>query len=558
MAQTVTPRFAVSAALLSALLAVTIIVGAVLRLWFAVRLSPHVDEAASILAAHAVAEHFLPILPSGTVYFQGYTLSLILTPFVWLGHGGLDDLLLMRLVSVAAGTGAIYLTYRLARTATGRYSVAMLAALFLAIDPMSVQWSGHVRMYALLQLIVVALGWTFAVAVRDGMSARRAAPIVALAWAAVLTHVGAAIVVAALLSSIMVVYRMDAWRCRSARATIVLSGMAPVALLLANRLLAPESAVESGDAASTGLWFVGNSQVQLFGLLDHRSMGDLLSLAQLPHVSFWLVPAVIVVLGSVVAGVVMFRGLAGGNGRGPVLMDPRAGQFIILTCWLTAFAFLLFSKAVAGRYVMHIQPFGYILIAALVVWLVDMFAVQWSLPGLVPGVLTGSVIVALLLMLLGVRVAWRFEHPVMNADYHAAARYVEAHHDPGQPVIVALPPPLYLGMEEEDHGDIVFLAGPAGGDRARDYSRVTTTGERIDYWIGAHTIVSANDLRQALVQHPDALVVVDWYRLTADGIYRGEIENVIRQMTDTVYQGPGGVLVLVPKPPQFGPHPQDD
>ncbi len=544
-----------TSALAVALLAVTLMLGATLRLWAAIRLSPHVDEAASILAAHAVADRLLPILPSGTVYFQGYTLSLILTPFVWLNHGGLDDLHLMRLISVAAGTGAVYLTYRLAHTVTGRHTVAMLAAFFLAIDPMSVQWSGHVRMYALLQLIVVTLGWAFAAAVQDGMSSRRVVTIVILAWAAVFTHVGAAIVVVALLGSIVVVYRMDALRRGPLWAAMVLSGMAPVALLVANRLLAPESAVESGDATSAGLWFVGNSQVQLFGLFDHRSMGDFISLVERPQVDFWFVPMVIVASSSILAGLVMSRRDPRGEAPYPALMNAAAGRFMLLTCWLTIVAFLLFSNAVAGRYVLHIQPFGYILAAALLVWLVDMFAVEWSLPGIVPGVLASGVIAALILLLLGERVAWRFEHPVINADYHAASRYVEEHHEPGQPVIVALPPPLYLGLDEGGRADIVFLAGPAGGARARDYSRVTPNDERVDYWVGAPTIQSPEELRQVLLRYPDAMVVVDWYRLTADGIYRGEIENVIREMTEPVYQGPGGVQVLQLAP--IGPELED-
>src|SRR5690606_15397841 len=54
--------------------------GGILRLIAAHTLTPHVDEGASLLAAHAVAERGFPILPSGTVYTQGATLSYLTAP----------------------------------------------------------------------------------------------------------------------------------------------------------------------------------------------------------------------------------------------------------------------------------------------------------------------------------------------------------------------------------------------------------------------------------------------------------------------------------------------
>ncbi|MGH2557445.1 MAG: hypothetical protein ACRDJH_00160, partial [Thermomicrobiales bacterium] len=79
-----------------------IVVGAILVVGFLVRLSaadhlgPHIDEAASVMAAHMVAERGLPIFPSDIPYTQGATLSYALAPFVALGFGDLDDLYAMR------------------------------------------------------------------------------------------------------------------------------------------------------------------------------------------------------------------------------------------------------------------------------------------------------------------------------------------------------------------------------------------------------------------------------------------------------------------------------
>ncbi len=100
-------------------LAVILAIGLLMRLTASERLSPHVDEPASVLAAHMVAQRGVPILPSGTLYLHGATLSYLLAPLVWLGFGDLEDLAALRLVSVVAGLVAVFLTYRIGHLVTG-------------------------------------------------------------------------------------------------------------------------------------------------------------------------------------------------------------------------------------------------------------------------------------------------------------------------------------------------------------------------------------------------------------------------------------------------------
>jgi predicted membrane-bound dolichyl-phosphate-mannose-protein mannosyltransferase len=172
----------------------------VLRLVASRTLTPHVDEAASVLAARVVSEQFIPILPSGNVYFQGFTLSLALAPLAWLGLADLDHLALLRLVSVVAGTAAIVLAWRLALYVTRNPLVALGAALLVALDPLSVQWSGHVRMYALLQLASFGLAWIWIDVMGERATNRRLALGVLLGWFAVFTHSGASLSAARLSS----------------------------------------------------------------------------------------------------------------------------------------------------------------------------------------------------------------------------------------------------------------------------------------------------------------------------------------------------------------------
>jgi hypothetical protein len=143
-------------------------------------------------------------------------------------------------------------------------------------------------------------------------------------------------------------------------------------------------------------------------------------------------------------------------------------------------------------------------------------------------------------------VTWRLQHPVVHPDHHAAMAYVAERHQPGQPVIVALPAVGYLAMDVEDHDDLHFLAGEQDQSRARRYTRTTSDGRLIDYWVGAHAMVNPEQLRIFLRQHPDAWVVVDRERLTEDWAYGGVVEDVLRESTTPVATTSGGGLVLRP------------
>src|SRR5687768_4006380 len=77
-----------------------VLAGFLLRLSAAQRLSSHVDESASIMAAHMVADKGVPLFPSGTLYLQGATNSYLLAPMIKLGYGGLNHLTELRMLSV--------------------------------------------------------------------------------------------------------------------------------------------------------------------------------------------------------------------------------------------------------------------------------------------------------------------------------------------------------------------------------------------------------------------------------------------------------------------------
>jgi len=167
--------------------------GLAVRLVAARRLSFHVDEQFSLLAAQAVATRGLPLLPSGVPYLHGATLSYLLAPLVRFGVGDLSDLRPFRLVSAVIGALTVVLAYGLTQDLLRVPWAALLAAVPVALDPLGVQWAAHVRMYALLQALVLALLWTFLRMIRDGPTRGRGVALAMAFWAATFTHLEVAL-----------------------------------------------------------------------------------------------------------------------------------------------------------------------------------------------------------------------------------------------------------------------------------------------------------------------------------------------------------------------------
>jgi hypothetical protein len=61
--------------------------GLAMRLAYMLHGHPFVDEFTSILAAQAILQHGLPILPSGLFYEHGLLFSYLITPWVGLAAG---------------------------------------------------------------------------------------------------------------------------------------------------------------------------------------------------------------------------------------------------------------------------------------------------------------------------------------------------------------------------------------------------------------------------------------------------------------------------------------
>ena len=517
-----------------------VVIGFLARLLAALSLTPHVDEPSSLLAAHAVAERGLPILPSGTVYFQGATLSYLLQPFLWLGLGDLGDLTAMRLLLVVAGTITLYLCYRLGQLVSGDARVGIVMAALVAIDPLSVQWSGHLRMYGVLQALTAGLAWVYVLLLTRGPSRRRIVLVVLLYWAAVFTHVGAALLGPAMALAAAIIYRRSLFRQGALLVTLALCAMAPLTLMTLNTTLGTASVAprDQERASSDVLTFVGDNL--LTPLARFKVSPEEWGWTAPFHASnlYWLIPGLIVAVSTLYGGRRLLQ-----NGREHRIDLMRNGAIMLLALyWLPLVGVGVFTVSPKERYLLNVHSLGYLFVAFLMVQLTS--RLLGARRGKARLVAHGATL--LVVLALGTSLVWRLENPVVHPNHNAAMAYTTERHQPGQPVIVALPPVAWLSLDSRNHDDLSFLAGSQDQSRAERYTRWDEDGELVDYWVGVNAIVSSDDLRVMLLEHPEAWVVVDDERMGAYWAYEGPIEQVLRDMTVPVYEEPGGAMVLRP------------
>src|SRR5262249_49436287 len=138
--------------------------------------------------------------------------------------------------------------------------------------------------------------------------------------------------------------------------------------------------------------------------------------------------------------------------------------------------------------------------------------------------------------------------PVMGSDYVKIAQYVAARHKPGEPVFVSIPTQAYLALGSRN--DLIFISSPLDRARAQRYSRLTSDGRYVDYWVGVRSIVSTGQLCQALLSSPNLWMLVDGSRLSADWAYLGDMATVINGLTYIRFYDTSGAMVrrLAPAP----------
>lgn len=519
-----------------------VLAGFVLRVSAARRLSPHVDEPASILAARMVAERGVPLFPSDVLYLQGTPLSYLLAPLAWFGALDLDHLFLARIPSLVAGSIAIWLTYQIGSLLTTARWPALLAAALLAVDPQSVQWSGHVRMYGLLQALTLAVILCFLLELGDNETGRgrrrRLAAMVALFWVACFTHILAALLWPGLaLAAIVIAGRSLLDRRRDLARALVACAVAPLVVVALNGLVAALGDAIGGGSGGAG--FVGDQ------LIDVSRIAD-------PYLTAWsglfargALPGLIPTLLTLLIGIAIGQVLLAAHG----MMTERERQrltAVLLAYGLPILLVAALTSEPQPRYLVQIHPLGFVL-AATALGLIARASLNSTVGRqLLAG--GGIAVLAAMLVYHSVDGVWnRLANPVVDPDHIAALRFVAEQRRGDQIVAVAFPSTAYLALDGRD--GVRFLAGPEGHNRVKRYTRSDGRGDRIDYWIGAPAVTSTAELCGLIRDHPDSWLVVDRLRLQMPWAYVGPFADVLTGATREVHTATGGALVLRPLPP---------
>jgi hypothetical protein len=480
---------------------VATVIGAILRCFAVVRVGQHIDEAASAMAAVCTATSGVPVFPSGVLYLQGASLSYLLAPALRLGLDPVSAW--VRVVPLIPGCLSVPLAWWVGRR-LGLGWVALLAAAWLALDPLSVEWSAHLRPYALIQLTTLVAVGAFA-SIRDG--ARW--PIV-LFWAAMLlgvfTHIGIALLLPALALATVLTAPRDLTRW----VALVGAGAPPLVLLAINKLYGVSSA---GDAPPAAMSFVGNHLVSTSTLWS-------------PDFHGW-------------TQLYASQGLAGvvAMSVGVLLATAAARDRWVLAIY--GIPVLLVSALTTeqmGRYLLLIAAFGWMVVALAVERVVT-----WHWPD--PASPWGRRILAAIAVGIAVMNASGlyslFRKPAVDPDYGKMFEVVVERRQPDEPVIAAMTTAVWLRQGGSGAG-LWFLAGPASGPRAKRYTRPKMAG-RVDYWAGVPAITSAAQLCNALKGAHRPWVIMDEGRLQY--AFDGAMGDVLRGATRVVWRGTGGGLV---------------
>jgi hypothetical protein len=513
----------------SLILLVVLGIGLGIRLWAAKHISPHVDEPASLLPAYMITERGWPQLPSGAPYLQGATLSYILAPLIKFNHVTIDHFRPLRLVTVAFGTGVIYFSFRLGVAMTRRVWIGLCVAALIAIDPISVEWSAHVRMYAPLEMLAVVLTLLFYQAIIKEPSRKLLAGIGIVFWLAIFTHIAIALFLPPMALIALYVYRDRLWKDRKDVVICgILCGIAPITLTVLNGVLGSHrgASTSGGDFS-----FVGDHLVDL-----HRIFT--------PSLSAW---TQLFAKGNLSGVMPFFFFLANGLLIGGYYLWRQSGRqesnerlgvtTLLLLNWLSVGIVAAFTIEPQGRYLIHVQPLGFLIFIMGAREFIKA-AKGFPLRTLRGGALRFAAVGLVLLQFINVRsgMDYLFNHPVVDNDYVSAAVYVEARRKPGEPVISALAQITYVTFRSTDN--IYWLAGQTGNDRSTRYIYHWPDGTDRDFWLGVPAISGSANLCSVLYQSPGAWILIDATRLNTSWGFRGNMATIITGAADVKFTGP--------------------
>jgi hypothetical protein len=516
-----------------------------LRLFAVWRLLPHIDEPASLLATKMVAERGYPLYPSHVLYLQGAVFSYLGAPLVWLFDDPFHLLRAERLLNLAITVMIVPLSMKFVRYLTGSLAAALLAGLLVACDPNLIFWSAAIRPYGLLSLETLAVLYCFAKLVIEGATVRigpvRVVTILPILCAlGVFTHIGFCFLIAPLAIAAVLIWKRSLLGANRAILISAAISLLPLPVFL---LLGRVVGIGNGTGSSgIGESFVGSHLLRKarFTSPDFQVWTENFSLIRVRFPE--ILPLAIELLSLVLLVLVLARWRRSGAPRDRVIVT------VLLAHWgIIAIAAIVLSAEPAGRYVTQVLALGSIVLT-LACWVLWNSARRPETQRL-----ARVAAIAIAILLIGQSVlnaSWRIDYPGADPNYLATTQWTAQQLQPGQIVIIAVPPAAEFGFSTATlDNDMYFLAGPADGPRTRRYIKTMPDGEPGDYWLGLPPIASLITLCSVLKDHANnGWILVDRQRLRAKWAYRGDFNTVIQGSTERLYQTPRGTYVLFIRP----------
>ncbi len=481
------------------LLSVATGAGLCLRLAYLHTISLHVDEFISLLAIRGVLQHGYPLLPSGTLYEQGLLFS-YLNALV-LGVLGFDATV-GRALSLIISVITIPLLYYVGKRLFSA-PVGLIAATLVAVSPQAIAWGGRVRMYALLQLLVLLSVWFLWRGAIEEDDAR-------YRWLAILCYLGALFThpVSVLLFPALVLSLLLLRGPRDLlKPGFTLEAVVPLCGILATFLLKKVGQPGQLEALAQARPYLAPSLDIAAGfrpLAPFFASGEQLPLVVLAIVGFLILLMVITVR------------IRSGTVQKPLEPDFRALLFLytILGATLFEMVFLVGPTWRDVRYIFMVTPLWLLVASWMAVfafgWLGRRLerirpAWMWDRPKTEP--------ISWLWTCLLVAGAFLLFLPAANAavskqewGYDLAFEYLREHWREGDTVLTIVPFACELYLPECDY----YASG-----RAFEEYVFERNGVLVDRWVGAELLDSADQLDSVLRSSSRAWFVVDGWRLAA-------------------------------------------
>lgn len=501
-----------------ALVTLVIVLAFGLRLSYAIRTNPFVDEFTSVWAGKLILQQGVPVTPAGVLYNRGLVFSYLeAISMALLGSSKLAT----RLPSIIVGVVSVALVFHVGKRLFSS-PVGLFAAFLVAFSPDAIIWAGRARMYALLQLMVLLAVYFLYL----GSVASRSRYLYAFAvcfWIAAFVHFEAILLYPAALLVLLVFQGRHWFSGRQGLMVNATSCLGMLAAYMVQKLGWSPDVELLGGAAGLD---IGRLTLLWGGVSRH--VGFFLQAENLPL-------AILFVLGLIylfvrAAGVTTARrGSAGAVGEGGSRRRHLAFLYLIFCpVWLAVVTIGGVSYS-NPRYASMILPLFLLISAAMMELLVRLLGAAWharvansrysfraSFPSWVIGCLLAVVVGAVYLP--SAISALDDQQP----GYDHAVQYVRSRLRKGDAIMTLSPPVAAVHLGGCDY----FAIQRRYEDRV-----VEKDGELVDMWTGAPLLNSVAELEAVLTQYERVWLFADSERM-ARRYNLDFLEYVVEQMEE--------------------------